>query len=53
MKHLIITCIPSNMASSRTCEILGGKLLEIAMIPEDNEIYSEGKRQVKIFKFDF
>ena len=51
MKYLIITCVPDNIASSRTCEILGGKLLEIATIPEDNEMYAEGKRKVKIFKF--
>ncbi len=52
MDYLIITCVPDNIASSRTCEITGGKFLEIANIPEDNEMYTEGKRQVKIFKFD-
>lgn len=52
MDYLIITCVPNNIPSSRTCEIAGGKFLEIAAIPEDNEMYAEGKRQVKIFKFD-
>lgn len=52
MDYLIITCVPNNIAPSRTCEIAGGKFLEIADIPEDNEMYAEGKRQVKIFKFD-
>ena len=51
MDYLIITCVPDNIASSKTCEIAGGKLIEIAAIPEDNEMYAEGKRQVKIFKF--
>lgn len=52
MDYLIITCIPDNIASSRTCEIAGGKLLEITDIPKDNEMYLKGERQVKIFKFN-
>lgn len=51
MSYLIITCDPANIASSRTCEIAGGQFLEITDIPEDNEMYSEGKRKVKVFKF--
>lgn len=50
--YLIITCVPANLASSRTCELAGGKFLEIADIPTDNNMYLEGKRQVKIFRFD-
>ncbi|WP_297631204.1 GNAT family N-acetyltransferase [uncultured Clostridium sp.] len=53
MNYLIITCVTENIASSRTCEIAGGKFLEIVNIPEDNEMYIEGKRQVKIFRFNF
>lgn len=52
MDYLIITCAPDNLASSRTCEIAGGAFLEIADIPEDNEMYAEGKRKVKVFKFN-
>lgn len=52
MDYLIITCVPENIASSRTCEIAGGRFLEIAIIPKDNEMFAEGKRQVKIFKFN-
>lgn len=52
MEHLFITCVPENAASARTCEIAGGKLLEIADIPEDNEMYAEGKRQVKVYRFE-
>ena len=52
MDYLIITCDPENIASSRICEIAGGKFLEIATVPKDNEMYAEGKREVKIFKFD-
>ena len=51
MDHLIITCQPNNKASSRTCELAGGTLLEIRDIPEDNEMYAQGKRQVMIYYF--
>lgn len=51
MDYLIITCIPTNAASSRTCQIAGGEYVEIADIPEDNEMYSEGKRQVMVYRF--
>ncbi|MBP3411700.1 MAG: GNAT family N-acetyltransferase [Oscillospiraceae bacterium] len=52
MDHLIITCDPNNIASARTCELAGGILLEIADIPEDNELYSDGKTKVNIYRFD-
>lgn len=52
MEYLIITCVPSNRASSRTCEVAGGRYLETALIPEDNEMYAEGKREVMVYRFD-
>ncbi len=52
MQYVIITCDPANAASSRTCQIAGGKYIETADIPEDNEMYAEGKRQVMIYRFD-
>ncbi len=51
LEKLIITCVPENIASFRTCELAGGHFLEIAEIPKDNEMFQEGKRQVKIFEF--
>ena len=53
MAYVIITCEPANRASARTCELAGGKYLETAPIPQDNEMYAEGKRQVMIWRFDF
>lgn len=50
MDYVIITCVPENIASARTCEIAGGVYLETADIPKDNEMYQEGKRRVKIYK---
>ena len=52
MDRLYITCDPENAASARTCEIAGGVCLETAAIPEDNELYAEGKRYVKVYGFD-
>ena len=50
--YVIITCDPGNTASARTCELAGGRYLETADIPEDNEMYAEGKRKAMIFRFD-
>lgn len=52
MDFLIITCMPDNIASARTCEIAGGQFVEIAPIPEDNKMYAEGKRFAKVYRFD-
>lgn len=52
LEYLIITCDPSNAASYKTCERAGGKFIEITDIPEDNEMYAEGKRQVRIYRFE-
>lgn len=52
LDYLIITCDPANVASYKTCEHAGGIFIETANIPEDNEMYAEGKRKVKIYRFD-
>lgn len=49
MESLSITCAPENLASRRTCELAGGRLLEIADLPEDTELYRDGQRQVCIY----
>lgn len=51
MDHLFITCAPENIASAKTCEAAGGTFIEIAEIPEDNEMYAEGHRWNKIYRF--
>lgn len=52
MAYVIITCNPDNFPSRRTCELLQGQLLEIADLPEDNDMYQNGERQKCIFRFD-
>lgn len=55
-KHTInpiwITCNPENTASRKTCEIAGGRLVEIIDLPPDNDQYQEGDRQKCRYRFD-
>ena len=50
--EIVVTCDPGNPASARTCETAGGTYVETAQIPEDNEMYAEGKRLVKVYRFE-
>lgn len=52
LDYVIITCQPDNIASARTCEIAGGRFLEIVDIPEDNEMYADGKCKVRVYRFE-
>lgn len=49
---LWITCNPDNQPSRRTCEILGCKLVEIIDLPEDDDRYRRGERQVCRYRWD-
>lgn len=49
---LIITCNPDNWPSRKTCEWAGGTLLEIAELPEDNNMRTEdGETEKCIYRF--
>ncbi len=50
--YLYITCAPENAASERTCRLAGGEYVETAPVPPESEMYAEGKRWVKVFRFD-
>ena len=52
MEYLIITCVPTNAPSARTCELAGGRFIEIVDVPEFSEMYAEGKRKVKVYRFE-
>jgi predicted acetyltransferase len=45
MTELWITCNPDNAPSRRTCERLGGELIEVVPLPTDNPLYRAGERQ--------
>ena len=51
LEYVIITCSPNNHASRKTCEYLGGELLEIAELPQDSDIREKGETQMCIFRF--
>ena len=54
MDHLYITCTPENLPSRKTCEYLGGELLEIAELPEDHDLRTEsGHTHECIYRFTF
>lgn len=47
-----ITCNPDNRASRRSCELAGGKFVEIVDLPVDNLMYKLGERQKCRYRFD-
>jgi tagatose 1,6-diphosphate aldolase len=51
-ESLWITCNPDNLASRRTCEILGAKLVEIVELPRDTSIYAGFERQKCRYRLD-
>lgn len=53
MDHAILTCNEDNVASYRTIERLGAKLLEIADVPADYFAWYEGIPRHRIYRLDF
>ena len=52
LTYLIITCDPGNVASRKTCEYAGGKLIEIAKLPEENDTQSDiGETEKCVYRF--
>jgi [ribosomal protein S5]-alanine N-acetyltransferase len=51
MTKIIITNNFTNIASRRTCEKLGAKLLRVARLPEWHDLYQEGQRFLNIFEW--
>lgn len=45
LNPLWITCNPENIASRRTCEILGAEFIEIVDLPKNTDMYLSGDRQ--------
>lgn len=53
LDYLIITCNPDNLPSRKTCEYAGGRLVEIAELPPDNDMRLEsGETQKCIYRFE-
>jgi predicted acetyltransferase len=49
---LWITCNPDNFASRRTCERLGGELVEIVPVPVQHMLYQRGETQKCRYRID-
>ncbi len=49
---LWITCNPENVASRRTVERLGGRLIDVVPVPRDNSLYSAGDRRKVRYRVD-
>ncbi len=43
LNPLWITCDPDNLASRRTCELVGGQLIEIVRVPRNDELFRLGQ----------
>jgi tagatose 1,6-diphosphate aldolase len=52
IKTLWITCNPDNLASRRTCDRLGGVLVDIVPVPEDHELYARGDHYKCRYRID-
>ena len=46
---LHISCRLDNLASRRTCEIIGAKYLGLVKVPEDHEMYGLGERHMCVY----
>ena len=44
-QHLWITCNPDNIASRRTCELLGAAYVDTVLLPRENPLYKQGERE--------
>ena len=53
MPYVAINCEPDNPASNRICRLLGSEYTETIDIPEEHEMYKEGKRQMNIYRIFF
>ncbi len=52
MEYLYITCNTDNDASKKTCEYVGGQLLEIAELSKGNNMRARGEYEKCIYKVE-
>jgi tagatose 1,6-diphosphate aldolase len=52
LNPLWITCNPDNLPSRRTCERLGGQLVEIVPVPPENPLFAMGETEKCRFRID-
>jgi tagatose 1,6-diphosphate aldolase len=52
LSPLWVTCNPDNVASRRTCEIAGGRLVEVVPLPPDHGLRARGESEKCRYRFD-
>ncbi len=52
MRALWITYKPENMASRRTCELVGARYVETIRVPKSHEMYAAGFRHLRRYRID-
>jgi len=52
MREIYLTCAPENIASRKTCEYAGAKLVGIVDIPHWHEMYKLGRRKSCKYKIE-
>lgn len=51
MDTVWVTCRPKNVASSRTCELLGCQYIETVTVPKGTDLFKRGDRQLMRFRW--
>ncbi|MGA3065721.1 MAG: GNAT family N-acetyltransferase [Tepidisphaeraceae bacterium] len=52
LNPLWITCNPENAASRRTCQLLGGKFVELVLVPMEHPLYQRGDKEKCRYRVD-
>lgn len=52
LSSIWVTCNPENLASRKTCEYAGGRLIEIVDLPKHSDQYKRGERKKCRYHFD-
>lgn len=52
MNYLLLTCNPDNIASIRTCELVGCQLIETVELPIDSYLRDRGDTEKCIYKYN-
>jgi RimJ/RimL family protein N-acetyltransferase len=52
LRALWLTVHPDNVASQRTCQLIGARYVQTVRIPRDHEMYAQGARYRRRYRLD-